>query len=163
MVIGPQTVGMTPCLKLLGFKSRKENLKFQESVKHSYFLQPNEEAFSGSRRTFIALLESMIKKEVIGYAVLLARKSARPQICILIPQMEQLDRTGHQDRAAGLHVIQLPFADDIREIGITSTISAVVRPSEFEERWHKLHSLTFLCSCQLESKNLLESSPINLG
>jgi ATP-dependent DNA helicase 2 subunit 1 len=77
-----------------------------------------------------SLIESMVKRDVIGYAVLLARKSARPQICVLLAQKEQLNNSGHQERAAGLHVIQLPFADDIREIGITSTVSAIIPPSK---------------------------------
>lgn len=147
---------MKPCIKLLGFKPRKENLRFHETVKHSYFLQPNEDACIGSRRTFIALLRSMVAKDVIGYAVMLARVSARPQICVLLAQVsrsrlafiaasadavnrlqkEELDETtGHQTKAPGIHVCQLPFADDMREIGLTSTLSAVVMPGGFALRY----------------------------
>ena len=38
-----QTLGRPPSLKLLGFKPRKGYLRFEETVKHSYFIYPDEE------------------------------------------------------------------------------------------------------------------------
>ena len=46
-----RTLGMEPGLKLLGFKDRSE-LRFEDNVKHSVFIYPNEDAFTGSTRTF---------------------------------------------------------------------------------------------------------------
>lgn len=115
-----QTLGRPPSLKLLGFKPRKGYLRFQETVKHSYFIYPDEEVrfettsrgsvhlprfllsqeltpfsepfglpqrYTGSTRTFAALLQSMLKKEVVGFASFLARSNSRPQVVLLLPQV----------------------------------------------------------------------------
>jgi ATP-dependent DNA helicase 2 subunit 1 len=42
-----RTLGLGPGLKLLGFKKRKE-LRFEDNVKHSLFLFPNEAVCSMS-------------------------------------------------------------------------------------------------------------------
>jgi ATP-dependent DNA helicase 2 subunit 1 len=64
---------------------------FSESVKHAHFIVPNEESHSGSTRTFAALWNSMLKKDVIGYGVLVARSNSKPQIVILIPQVSRIE------------------------------------------------------------------------
>lgn len=38
-----QTLGRPPSLKLLGFKPLKGYLRFEETIKHSYFIYPDEE------------------------------------------------------------------------------------------------------------------------
>ncbi|POY71002.1 ATP-dependent DNA helicase 2 subunit 1 [Rhodotorula taiwanensis] len=123
-----KTLGRPPSLKLLGFKPRKDHLRFQETVKHSYFIYPDEERYSGSTRTFAALLKSMLKKEVVGFASFLPRTNARPQVVLLLPQEEKLSETGVALIPGGIHLCQLPFADDLRELGLSSTLSVVHRP-----------------------------------
>ncbi|KAK4054319.1 ATP-dependent DNA helicase II subunit 1 [Microbotryomycetes sp. JL221] len=123
-----KTLGMDPCLKLLGFAPRQGNVHIRESVKHSYFIYPEEETYIGSTRTFAALIKSMIRKDVVGYAVLLARVISRPQICLLMAQEEEMRADGTQAKPAGIHVIQLPFADDLRELGLESTNSVIQVP-----------------------------------
>ncbi|KAK4054102.1 ATP-dependent DNA helicase II subunit 1 [Microbotryomycetes sp. JL201] len=123
-----KTLGMDPCLKLLGFAPREGNINIRESVKHSYFIYPEEEAYVGSTRTFSALLKSMIKKDVIGYGVLLARVISRPQIVLMMAQEEKMRSDGTQERPAGIHLIQLPFADDLRELDISATNSVIKVP-----------------------------------
>ncbi|GAA5919379.1 hypothetical protein JCM6882_004543 [Rhodosporidiobolus microsporus] len=128
-----KTIGRPPSLKLLGFKPRKDNVRFHETIKHSYFIYPDEERYSGSTRTFAALLRSMLKKDVIGYASFVARTSGKPQVVILIPQEERLNSAGVADVPPGIHVCQLPFADDVREINLDSTISVIVPPASDDE------------------------------
>lgn len=97
----------------------------------------------------------MLKKQVIGYGVLVSRSNSKPQIVILIPQVhpyrcflsgdfavETLTRSafsaeqeeelidGVRVSSAGIHLCQLPYADDIREHGLTSTLSIIEPPSE---------------------------------
>lgn len=73
---------------MLGFKPRtRSQPAFNESVKHAHFIVPNEEAYTGSTRTFAALCHSMLEKNVVGYGVLVPRNNAKPQIVVMIPQV----------------------------------------------------------------------------
>lgn len=106
-----RTLDLEPGIKLLGFKDRSE-LAFEDNVRHSLFIHPDEESFAGSRRTFTALLSSMVKKGKIGLVCALTRRNASPSFCALLPQAE-----GESDgwaEPSGFHLIPLPFADDIR-------------------------------------------------
>ncbi|KAI0346241.1 Ku DNA-binding complex, Ku70 subunit [Trametopsis cervina] len=107
-----RTLGLEPQIKLLGFKTRK-SLKFEDNVKHSVFLYPDEMTYSGSRRTLSALVKTMIKKKRIGLVLSLPRRNATPTFCALVPQAEKVEEGGWIE-PAGLHLITLPFADDIR-------------------------------------------------
>ncbi|TEB31595.1 Ku DNA-binding complex, Ku70 subunit [Coprinellus micaceus] len=109
-----RTMGLETGIKLLGFKDRSE-LRFEDNVKHSLFLYPDEMAFSGSKRTFSALLKSMVDKRKIGLALALTRRNASPMFCYLLPQEEKVDPdSGWTIDPPGIHVIPIPFADDIR-------------------------------------------------
>ncbi|GAA5914205.1 uncharacterized protein JCM6883_000775 [Sporobolomyces salmoneus] len=118
-----KAVGRLPGLKLLGFVPREGNLHFWQSIKQSYFIYPEEDRWEGSTRTFASLLKSMIEKDVIAYASFIGRRAARPQIVVLLPQAEKLNEAGVQVLPPGIHLCQLPFADDIRELGIGKTLS----------------------------------------
>ncbi|KAJ3759185.1 SPOC like C-terminal domain-containing protein [Lentinula raphanica] len=108
-----RTLGLEPGLKLLGFKPR-DTLKFEDNVKHSLFIYPEESSYAGSKRTFTALLKSMIKKKVIGYARGVLRRNSTPTIYAVLPQEEDVNEM----EPAGFHIIPLPFADDIRSAPI---------------------------------------------
>ncbi|KAJ7265510.1 SPOC like C-terminal domain-containing protein [Mycena haematopus] len=107
-----RTLGMAPGLKLLGFKNRSE-LLFEDNIKHSLFIYPDEMTYAGSKRTFSALLKSLVKKKKMGLVLSLTRRNASPTFCALLPQEEKQDEGGWTD-PAGFHLIPLPFADDIR-------------------------------------------------
>ncbi|GAA6064690.1 hypothetical protein JCM10212_002408 [Sporobolomyces blumeae] len=130
-----KALGRQPGLRLLGFLPREGNLHFWQSVKQSYFVYPEEERWEGSTRTFASLLKSMVKKQVIGYGAFIGRRAAKPQVVVLIPQKEQLNEAGVQILPPGLHLCQLPFADDIRalDIGQTLTCFQVDEDGEFSE------------------------------
>ncbi|ESK87600.1 dsb repair complex subunit [Moniliophthora roreri MCA 2997] len=108
-----RTLDMKPIIKLLGFNDRSE-LAFEDNVKHSVFIYPDEMAYSGSKRTFSALLKSMVKKNKIGLVLALIRRNASPTFYAMLPQEERLEEAGWAE-PAGFHLIPLPFADDIRE------------------------------------------------
>ncbi|KAH9847820.1 ku70-like protein [Lenzites betulinus] len=107
-----RTLGLEPGIKLLGFKDRSE-LAFEDNVKHSIFVYPDEMAYSGSKRTFTALLKTMIKKKKLAIVLSLTRRNASPVFCAVLPQMEKVDESGWRE-PPGFHLIPLPFADDIR-------------------------------------------------
>ena len=106
-----RTLDLEPGIKLLGFKDRSE-LTFEDNVRHSLFIYPDEDSYAGSRRTFTALLSSMVKKGKIGLVCALTRRNASPSFCALLPQEE--DKSGGWAEPSGFHLIPLPFADDIR-------------------------------------------------
>ncbi|KAA1467266.1 Ku DNA-binding complex Ku70 subunit [Dentipellis sp. KUC8613] len=107
-----RTLGLDPGLKLLGFKDREE-LNFEDNVKHSYFIHPDEMTYSGSKRTFSALIRTMIKKDKIGLVRAVIRRNSAPMFCAMLPQAEKVEEGGWSE-PAGIHLIPLPFADDIR-------------------------------------------------
>ncbi|KAF8224427.1 Ku DNA-binding complex, Ku70 subunit [Tricholoma matsutake] len=119
-----RTLGLEPGIKLLGFKDQKE-LAFEDNIKHSMFIYPDEMSYSGSKRTFSALLKSMIKKKKIGLVLALTRRNSSPVFCALLPQEEKVDESGWSD-PAGFHLTPLPFADDVR----TAPIEKAVRASD---------------------------------
>ncbi|GAA5847451.1 hypothetical protein JCM9279_000488 [Rhodotorula babjevae] len=122
-----KTLGRPPSLKLLGFKPREGHLRVWETIKHSYFIYPDEERYSGSTRTFASLLKTMVSKDVVGYASFIPRTTSKPQVVLLLPQAEKLSDAGVQVAPPGIHLVQLPFADDMRELGVDSTLT-VMRP-----------------------------------
>lgn len=111
---------MEPGLKLLGFKDRSE-LRFEDNVKHSVFIYPNEDAFNGSTRTFAALLDVLARKEKIGLVVGITRSNGSPAFYAMLPQEEVLDSAGAQTVPPGFHLIYIPFADDIRSATVESS------------------------------------------
>ncbi|KXN91753.1 ATP-dependent DNA helicase II subunit 1 [Leucoagaricus sp. SymC.cos] len=121
-ILSFRALGLEPGIKLLGFKD-KEELRFEDNIKHSQFIYPDEMAFSGSKRTFSALLKSMVNKNRIGLALVLTRRNATPIFCALLPQEEHVDENGFAD-PPGIHVIPLPFADDIRAAPIEEAFRA---------------------------------------
>ncbi|KAH9063618.1 SPOC like C-terminal domain-containing protein [Lactarius vividus] len=106
-----RTLDLEPGLKLLGFKDRSE-LAFEDNVRHSIFIYPDEDTYAGSRRTFAALLSSMVKKGKIGIVRALTRRNASLAFCALLPQEESQGEMWAEP--SGFHLIPLPFADDIR-------------------------------------------------
>ncbi|KAG6901967.1 hypothetical protein C0995_006196 [Termitomyces sp. Mi166 len=119
-----RTMDLQTGIKLLGFKDRSE-LAFEDNIKHSHFIYPDEMAYSGSKRTFSALIKSLVKKKKMGLVLALTRRNATPTFCALLPQEEKADEAGWVD-PAGFHLIPLPFADDVR----TATVTKAVRASD---------------------------------
>ncbi|KAH8094504.1 SPOC like C-terminal domain-containing protein [Cristinia sonorae] len=128
-----RTMGLEPRIKLLGFKD-KDDLKFEDNVKHSYFIYPDEMVYSGSKRTFSALIKSMVKKEKIGIALALLRRNSSPVFCALLPQEERAEEGGWNE-PAGIHIIPLPYADDIRAAPIQEGFRASDKLKDATRKW----------------------------
>lgn len=115
-----------PEIKILGFQS-PENLRLEDNVKHSFFIYPDEnvggdaltsltyQMYTGSTRTFTALLQSCAKLDRHALALCRFRINSTPEMCALIPQEETFTKEGAQEDPPGFHVIVLPFIDDIRD------------------------------------------------
>ncbi|CCL99933.1 uncharacterized protein FIBRA_01958 [Fibroporia radiculosa] len=140
-----RNMGLDPGIKLLGFKDRSE-LAFEDNVKHSLFIYPDEMSYSGSKRTFSALLRTMIRKKKIALVLSLARRNSSPVFCAMLPQQchaaelwiardemrtisyrkhpQKVDESGWRE-PPGFHLIPLPFADDIRAASVDESIRAL--------------------------------------
>ncbi|KAG9316111.1 SPOC like C-terminal domain-containing protein [Chiua virens] len=128
-----RTLDLEPGLKLLGFKEKKE-LKFEDNVKHSLFIYPDELKHSGSKRTFSALLQKMLEKDKIGLVLAIVRRNATPAFCALVPQAETVEEGGWSE-PAGFHLIFLPFVDDIRKGPITESFKAPEAAVDAAKAW----------------------------
>jgi len=128
-----RNLGLDPGIKLLGFKDRSE-IALEDNVKHSLFLYPDETSYSGSKRTFAALLKSMVEKGKIGLALALTRSNAIPTFCALLPQEEKVDEAGWNE-PAGFHLIPLPFADDMRGAPIEEAYRASDKLTTAARAW----------------------------
>ncbi|RPD54794.1 ku70-like protein [Lentinus tigrinus ALCF2SS1-7] len=128
-----RTLGLEPGIKLLGFKGRKE-LAFEDNIKHSVFIYPDEMTYSGSKRTFTALLRTMIKKKKIAIVLALTRRNSSPIFCAVLPQEEKVDESGWRE-PPGFHLIPLPFADDIRSAPIEKGFRASDELKEAARKW----------------------------
>eukprot|EP00004_Rigifila_ramosa_P026538 TRINITY_DN8304_c0_g1_i2.p1 TRINITY_DN8304_c0_g1~~TRINITY_DN8304_c0_g1_i2.p1 ORF type:complete len:629 (+),score=158.72 TRINITY_DN8304_c0_g1_i2:3-1889(+) len=112
-----------PGLVLLGFKTRSA-LKIHHNYRHSCFLYPDDESVSGSTVLFIALHRKMVELEKVAVCRYTPRANAPPRLVALLPQEEETREDGTQLRPPGLHLIFLPFADDLRDIHIEHFRSA---------------------------------------
>ncbi|CAD8142730.1 unnamed protein product [Paramecium pentaurelia] len=101
-----------PGMTLIGFKSSSA-LKDYHNYRASYFLYPDDEHVNGSSQFFDALIQQMILKEKIGIVRLVPKQGSQVRFCALLPQAEQYDEN-HFQTPPGLHLIFLPYADDIR-------------------------------------------------
>ncbi|KAI6126231.1 SPOC like C-terminal domain-containing protein [Pisolithus croceorrhizus] len=128
-----RTLGLEPGIKLLGFKDKKE-LAFEDNVKHSIFIYPDELKYSGSKRTFSALLQKMLEKRKIGLVRALVRRNSSPVFCALLPQAEKVEEGGWCE-PGGFHLIVLPFADDIRAAPIEEQLRASEKVKDAAKNW----------------------------
>jgi len=116
-----RTLDLDRGIKILSFKEK--SLDFQ-NTKHSYFLYPDESAYTGSTRAFSALLKSLVKYRSIGICRVTMRSNSSPLFCALLPQKEKFDDYETQIRPPGLHLVPFPFSDEMREPPITEALRA---------------------------------------
>ncbi|KAL1508201.1 hypothetical protein AB1Y20_004320 [Prymnesium parvum] len=127
-------------LVLLGFKPR-DRLKLYHNMKPAGFWQPLETR-AGSTVAVEALVESLHKKE--RFAVCTYRRStSEVRLVALLPQPLQLDpNTNSVVMPCGLYVIQLPFAEDIRELKLLPSMTeSEFTPTELEAAHELVRSL----------------------
>ncbi|KAG9447442.1 hypothetical protein H6P81_013570 [Aristolochia fimbriata] len=97
-------------LRLLGFKPLS-CLKEYHNLRPSTFLFPSDEEIAGSTCLFVALHRSMLRLK--RFAVAFYGSSAHPQLVALVAQDEITNPSG-QVEPPGMHMIYLPYSDDIR-------------------------------------------------
>lgn len=97
-------------LQLLGFKPLK-CLQVYHNMRPAIFLYPDEERISGSTCAFIALYKAMLRLRKYALAYL----GTTSRMVALVPQEEITNEIG-QIEPPGIHMIFLPFSDDIRHI-----------------------------------------------
>ena len=104
-------------LVLLGFKAASA-IKAYHNLRSPYFIYPDEEGTKGSTRAFHALLLGMSELSVVGVARLIYRTGTMPRMVALLPQPAVVDVKGINDRPPGMHLVFLPYADDIRQLEV---------------------------------------------
>ncbi|MCJ1473943.1 ATP-dependent DNA helicase II subunit 1 [Lambiella insularis] len=103
-----------PGIRIIGFKPMSM-LPIWANVRPSTFIYPSEEVYVGSTRVFAALQQKLLRDQKMGVAWFVARKNAVPVVAAIVPGDEKLSDEGDQLVPAGLWLIQLPFADEIRQ------------------------------------------------
>jgi ATP-dependent DNA helicase 2 subunit 1 len=111
-----------PVIRLIGFKP-VSMLPLWANTKQSTFLYPSEDDFIGSTRVFSALHQKLLKSKLMAITWFIARRNAAPVIAALIPTLPapkkdaktNLTGVSATECPQGLHLIPLPFADDIRQ------------------------------------------------
>lgn len=98
---------------LLGFKPQT-SLKAWHQFRESTFAYPDEVTAKGSTKSFAALLEAMADREVMAVCLLVRSPTSEPRMVALIPQLEVVTEDGQQYLPPGMHVIYLPYRDDVR-------------------------------------------------
>ena len=66
----------------------------------------------------------MLSKNKVALTLFMPRENAVPAFAVLLPQAEELDASGHQYQPPGMHLIVMPFIDDIREPPSLHALSA---------------------------------------
>ncbi|MCJ1320483.1 ATP-dependent DNA helicase II subunit 1 [Xylographa vitiligo] len=112
-----------PGIRIIGFKPLSM-LPIWANLRPSTFIYPSEDDYVGSTRVFAALHQKLLHDRKMGLTWFVARKNAAPVIAALVPGAEKLSDEGDQLLPAGLWLIPLPFADDIRQNPETQLIRA---------------------------------------
>jgi ATP-dependent DNA helicase 2 subunit 1 len=115
-----------PVIRIIGFKPTSA-IEPWMNVTHSVFLYPTDSDYIGSVRGFTSLYKSMLKLDKVAIAWAVLRRNSSPMVCALYPAPEEtsdLNGTEIQTSPPGLHLIRLPFADDIRQRPEVSPVKA---------------------------------------
>jgi hypothetical protein len=100
-------------ITLFGFRDVGK-LRREDVIKPPSFVYPDESMVKGSTKLFAALLDSMVRAGKMAIALRSSeRASSGPRFCALVPQAEVMDDKGMQTTAPGMHLIPLPYKNDI--------------------------------------------------
>lgn len=104
-----------PGIRILGFQDRSDNVTAGH-LGHSLFLYPWDVYSTGSVRAFIALWRSLLKGKRMAIVQCVLRANSTPCIGALYASDEAVALDGHQKLPPGLHLVFLPYMDDVRDI-----------------------------------------------
>lgn len=115
-------------LRLLGFKPLS-CLKDYHNLRPSTFVYPCDQEVIGSTRVFIALHRSMLRLQRFAVAF---HGSSSPYRLVALVAQDEIIRPGGQIESPGMHMIYLPYSDDIRHVEehFLNTDAAVPRASD---------------------------------
>ncbi|EEF40803.1 ATP-dependent DNA helicase 2 subunit KU70 [Ricinus communis] len=99
-------------LRLLGFKPLS-CLRDYHNLRPSTFVFPSDKEVIGSTSIFIALHRSMLRLN--RFAVAFYGGSSHPRLVALVAQ-DEIVSAGGQIEPPGMHMIYLPYSDDVRHI-----------------------------------------------
>lgn len=126
-----------PVIRIIGFKPMSK-LPLWANIKNSTFIYPSEEDYIGSTRVYSALHHKLLKDELFALTWFVPRRNATPVMAAMIPTLPA-EETERQTNVAGvsatgapqgLHLIPLPFADDIRQNPPTTHEKPLTAPDE---------------------------------
>lgn len=126
-----------PVIRIIGFKPMTR-LPFWANIKNSTFLYPSEEDYIGSTRVYSALHRKLQKDKLFGLTWFVPRKNATPVMAALLPTLSAVGMDDKTNPAAvsatgapqGLHLIPLPFADDMRQNPLSTHKTPLQAPDE---------------------------------
>ena len=103
-----------PVIRIIGFKPLSA-LPIWANTKHPSFIYPSEEDMVGSTRVFAALHQKLLDSKKLALVWFIPRKNSTPVLAAMIAGEEKVDENGVQKVPAGMWVIPIPFADDVRQ------------------------------------------------
>ena len=104
-----------PGLFLLGFKPL-DALRPHHNIHSPYFIYPDEDLVEGSTAAFAALHKAMLDKRMLALVRFTRSSGAAPRIAALVAQRGQRRDDGSEYvMPPGMHVVLMPFADEIRD------------------------------------------------
>eukprot|EP01059_Diplonema_ambulator_P036298 TRINITY_DN9003_c0_g1_i1.p1 TRINITY_DN9003_c0_g1~~TRINITY_DN9003_c0_g1_i1.p1 ORF type:complete len:725 (+),score=279.62 TRINITY_DN9003_c0_g1_i1:46-2175(+) len=112
----------TQGLRILGFKP-SSSVKMTHQIGTPYFLEPDERTVAGSVKVFTALVLKMAEMDKVAVAEMISRKGSAPRLVALVPQLETHEMDGSRDECFGMHVLPLPYAEDIRDVTLPEPIA----------------------------------------
>jgi ATP-dependent DNA helicase 2 subunit 1 len=126
-----------PVIRIIGFKSM-DQLPVWANIKNSTFLYPSEQDYIGSTRVYSALYQKLVKDNLIAWTWFIARRNATPVMAALVPTLSADSTEDRPNQASvsetgcpqGLHLIPLPFRDDMREDPPSSREEPLRAPDE---------------------------------
>jgi ATP-dependent DNA helicase 2 subunit 1 len=102
-----------PGFTLIGFRPLHEALRDDCNVRSPYFLYPDDDAYAGSSRAFIALHSVLLESDLVAVCRFTRASNASPRMVAMVPQEEVVEE-GRQVVPPGLNIIFLPYVDEIR-------------------------------------------------
>ncbi|KAL0075826.1 SPOC like C-terminal domain-containing protein [Phycomyces blakesleeanus] len=99
-----------PGIVVLGFKPRKAHLP-HHTIGRTYFIAPDESAYSGSTEVLRALHTTLTNSDKICYTFCVFSGNSAPRVMVLMPQKSP----------SGFAGILLPYTEEIRALPIEST------------------------------------------
>lgn len=79
-----------------------------------YFFFPDDERVQGSSGFLHKLIQDLTNKKLVAIVSFRRVKGSPPMLAALLPQKEEVDEGGCQLVAEGLHLLPLPYCDDMR-------------------------------------------------